>query len=97
VASRDAIGDGQDTLHQPGEVLGGDRPAVDLDAFAVGDEVRLRRRPDVVARCAERGPGDGQDAALAVRPGDQGSTDAPFGVPELAQQRACPPEALPVA
>ena len=72
-----------------------DRPAVDLDPLAVGHEVRFRRRPDAIARGAQRRIGEGQDAALAVGPGDQRAADRPLGMAELAQQRARPAEPEP--
>ena len=66
VAPRHAVGDRQDALDETGEVVGGDRPSVDLDALAVGDEVWLRGGPDPVARRAQGRLRDGEDAALAV-------------------------------
>ena len=42
--------DAQDPLDEPREVVGGDRPPIDLDPLAVGHEMRLGRRPDAVAR-----------------------------------------------
>ena len=90
-----AVRDGQDALDETGEVVGGDRPAVDLDALAVGDEVWLRGRPHAVACGAQGRLRDGEDAALAVRPGDERATDRAFGVVELAQQGPRPPEAQP--
>ena len=72
---------------------GGDRPAIDHDAFAVGHEVRLRRGPDPVAGGPQRGVGQGQDAALAVGPGDERAPDRPFRVVELAQQGSRPAQA----
>ena len=35
VAARDPVGDGQHLFDEPGEVGGGDRPAVDLDALPI--------------------------------------------------------------
>ena len=95
VTRRDPVGGDQDALDQPREVVRGDRPAIDLDPLAVGHQVRLGRGPDPVARGSQRGIGEGQDAALAVGPGDQRATDRALGMVELAEQRPRPPEAQP--
>ena len=89
-ATRSAIGRISDD--QTGEVVGGDRRAVDADPLAVGDEVRLRCRTDVMAGRTQRGVCEGQDASLAVGATDERSPDGPFRVPELAQERPCPPK-----
>ena len=95
VTRRDPVGGGQDAPDQPREVVRRDRPAVDLDPLAVGDQVRLGGRPDPVAGGSQRGIGEGQHAALAVGPGDQRATDRALGIVEFAEQGARPPEAQP--
>ena len=95
VTRRDPVGGGQDALDQPREVVRGDRPAIDLDPLAVGHQVRLWGRPDPVASGSQRGIGEGQDAALAIGPGDQRATDRALGMVEFAEQGAGPPEAQP--
>ena len=97
VTHGDAVRDRQHPLHEPGEVLGGDRAPIDLDPLAVGDEMGLGGRPDVVAGGPQRGIGQGQDAALAVGPRDQRAADRPLRVIEGLEQGARPAETQPDA
>ena len=50
---------------------------------------------DPVAGRAQRGIGERQDAALAVRAGDEGAADGQLRVAQLPQERAGPPEPEP--
>ena len=97
VPAGDAIGDGQDRRDVAGEVGHGDGRAVDDDALAVRHEVRLGRLADAQPGRPERAAGDGQHAALAVRPGDEGAAHGELRVAELAQERAGPAQAEPDA
>jgi hypothetical protein len=83
-ARRDPVGDGQHGPDESGERRGVDRPPVDDDPLAVGHEVRLRRLADAVAGGAQRGPGQRDDRALAVGPGDEGAADASWDRPSRA-------------
>ena len=97
VASGDPVCDGQDSPTSRAKSSGRDRPAIDLDPLAIRDQVRLRGRPDPMAGRPERRLGQRQDAALAVRPGDERAADRSFRVVELAQQGARPAEPQPDA
>jgi hypothetical protein len=66
-----------------------DGPPVDLEPLAIRDEVRLGRRAGADAGRAQRAPGDGQDAALAVRPADEGATQLELRITERMQEGAC--------
>ena len=90
VATRSASG--QHAVDQPGEVAGRDGPAVDHDPLAVGHEVGLGRLADAVPGGAQRRSGERDDAALAVRAGDERAADLSLRVAQRAQQRADPPE-----
>ena len=79
------------------EVVGTDRPAVDLDPFAVGDEMRLGGRTHVVAGRSQGGVGQGQDAALAVGPGDQCAADGALRVAQRGEQGTRPAKPEPHA
>ena len=85
----------EDSVDEPREVVGVDRPAIDLDPLAVGDEVRLGRRADAVPGRPKRRIGQGQDTALAVRPGDEGAADAQLRVAERVEQGARPAKPQP--
>jgi hypothetical protein len=69
-----------------------DRPAPDLEALPVRHEMRLRGFARTQAGRTKRGTGEGEDAALAVRPGDEGTADPELWIPELAQERPGPSE-----
>ena len=61
----------QDLAHEPGEVVGRDGAAVDHQSLAIGHEVRLGRLADAQPGGPQRGTGERQHAALAVRPGHE--------------------------
>ena len=83
-------------------VAGIDRAAGDLHPLAVRDEVRLGRLAGAQAGRSNRGRGEGQDAALAVRAGDERPADAELRIAQLAEERPRPaqpepdPEAAPI-
>ena len=97
VPAGDPVRDGQHPPDEPGEVVRGDRLPVDLDPLAVRDEVRLRGGPDPMTGRPERRLGQGEDAALAVRPGDERAADGALRMIELAQQGPRPAEPEPDA
>jgi hypothetical protein len=98
-ARGDPVGQRQDLLDQAGEGLGRDRPAVHDDPLPVRHEVGLGRLSHAIAGGPEGGPGERDDAALAVRPGDERAAHLELRVPERTQQGADPaePEADPVS
>ena len=53
----------------------------------------LRRLADAVAGRPQRRPGEGEDAALAVRAGDQRAADGELRIAERAEERPRPAEA----
>ena len=67
--------------------------AVHDDPLPVRHEVRLGRLADAVPGGPQRRPGERDDAALAVRPGDERAADLALRVAQRAQQRADPAEA----
>ena len=69
------------SLDEPGERRRVDRPPADLHPLPVGHEVRLRRLAGSDAGSPERAAGEREDAALAVRPGDERPADASCGSP----------------
>ena len=69
--TRDPVGGGDDLADEPGERRRIDGPSVDLEPLPIADEVRLGRLADPVAGRPERRAGEGEHAALAVRPGHQ--------------------------
>ncbi len=97
VPPRDPVGDVEDDPDQPGEVVGGDRPAVDADPLAIGDQVRLGRGAGPIAGGSKRGVGQGQHAALAVGAADERAAHGPFRIAQFVQQRPRSPEPKPDA
>ena len=94
-ATRSAIGRISPTSRA--NVAAVDGPAVDLEALAVGDEVRLRRLAGPDAGGPQRGPGERQDAALAVRAAHQGAAQRPLRVAQLAEEGPRPAQPEPDA
>ena len=72
-----------------------DRPAVDLQPLAIGDEMRLGRRADSHPRGPQRAAGEGENAALAVRATDEGATQLALRITEGLQEGACPTQSQP--
>ena len=70
------------------------RPAI-WSRSRYDDEVRLRRLAGAQAGRPERRAGQGEDAALAVRAGDERAADAELRIAELAEERPRPPEPEP--
>ena len=94
VAPRDPVRDGEDALDEPGEVVGArsGRPSMTIRSRYVtrwGFGVSPTRRPAARKRAA----GQREDAALAVRAGDERPADGQLRVAELAEQGPGPPEA----
>ena len=94
-AARQAVGGRDRVRDEPGERGRVDRPAGDLEPLAIRHEVRLRRLAGAQPGRPERRPGEGQDAALAVRAGDQRAADAELGIAELAEEGPRPAEPEP--
>ena len=92
-----AIGGGERLADEPGERRRVDRTPADLQPLAVGDEVRLRRLADAAAGRPERGRGQGEDAALAVRARDERPANGALRIAELAQERTRPAQPEPDA
>ena len=69
-----------------GEVVGVDGPAVDHDPLAIADQVRLGRLADAQAGRAQRAPGQGQHAALAVGARDERAADRELRVAQRVEQ-----------
>ena len=82
-----------DLPNEPRERHRVDRPAVDLQPLAVADEVRLGGRPDPGPGCTQRGSGEGQDAALAIRAADERTPQLELRIAECLEERACPSQA----
>ncbi len=95
MAPCDAVGDSQDGVDVPREVVDADRVAVDGDALAIRHQVRLRRFADTETGGTQRAAGQGEDAALAVGPGHEGTAHGQMRVAERRQQCPCPPEPEP--
>jgi hypothetical protein len=81
-----AIDCGQHALDGRSEVRSRDRLAVDGDALAIADEVRLRHRPDRGARRDEHRADHRHHRALAVRPADERSAQVTLRITELGHQ-----------
>src|SRR6266550_1591261 len=69
------------------------RPAVDLQPLAVADEVRLGGGPDPDPGRAQRGSGEGQHAALAVRAADKRPPQLELRIAECLEECTCPSQA----
>ena len=69
-----------------------DRPPVDLQPLPVADEMWLRRRPDPDSGRAQCAPGDGEDAALAVRPADERAANCELRIADGMEEGACSTE-----
>ena len=82
-AARDPRCGVQDLADEPRERRRIDQPTVDLEPLAVADEMRLGRLGDAVAGRPQRGPGQGEDAALAVGAGDQRAPERQLRIAEL--------------
>ncbi len=89
---RQPFGDAESLEDEPRERDRIDRPAVDLEPFAVRHEVGLRRLADPEPRGAECARDQRQHAALAVRARDEGPTELSLRVPQGRQERPRPPE-----
>ena len=72
------------------------RPST-CDPLPIGDQVRLWRLADPEPGGPQRAPGEGEDAALAVRARDERAADAELRVAELAEQGPRPAEPEPDA
>jgi hypothetical protein len=98
---RNAIRGREHVPHESGERRRVDRPAADLEPFAVRDEVRLRGLAGSQPGRAERGTRQREDTALAVRPRDQRPADGELRIAERAKERPRPaqsqPNAIPAA
>ena len=94
VARGDAIGQRQHLPGEPGERLRVHRHAVDLEPLAIRDQMRLGRLAGPMPGGLQRRADQRQDAALAVRAGDQGAAEGALRVAETGQQspRAGQPE-----
>ena len=94
VARSDAIGQGKHLAGKSGERLRVHRHAVDLEPLAIRDQMRLGRLAGSVSRGLQCRADQRQDAALAVRAGDQGAAEGALRVAETGQQspRAGQPE-----
>jgi len=97
VATGYAVGDGEDLADQSAERVRVDGPPVDDQALAVRDQVRLWRLADPEPGASKRTAGQGNDAALAVRTGDQRAAERVLWVTELAEQCPRPSKAEPDA
>jgi hypothetical protein len=92
VPLRHPIRDREHSLDVAGEILDADRMAIDDDALPIRHQVRLRRLPDAQPGRSKGATGEGQHAALAVRPGHERAACGQLRIAELAQQRSRPPK-----
>ncbi len=72
--------------HQASERGRVDGSTGDLQSLSIGHEVWLGGLAHAQAGSPQRGTAKGQDAALAVRAGDERAADAEVGIAELAQK-----------
>ena len=89
-AARDPGRRVEDLTDEPRERPRVDEPAIDLEPLAIAHEVWLGRLRDAVAGGLQGGPGQGEDAALAVRPCDECAPERQLGVAELGEERLRP-------
>ena len=93
VSTLDTISSRQDLANEPRERHRVDRPAVDLQPLAVADEVRLGGGPDPDPGRTQRGSGEGQHAALAVRAADKRPPQLELRIAECLEECTCPSQA----
>ena len=91
----DPSGRVEDLADEPGERRRVDEPAVDLEPLAVAHQVRLGGLGDAIAGGPQRRPGEGEDAALAVRAADERAAEGELRVAELAEERPGPAQPEP--
>ena len=89
----------EDLADESGEGGGVDEPAVDLEPLPIADEMGLGGLGDAQAGGSQCRTGQGEHAALAVRPGNQRPAELELRIADLAEERPRPtqPETDPEA
>ena len=93
MAGGNPVGGIEDLANEPGKRVRIDQTTVHLESLAVADQVGLGRLTDAIACGCEGAAGQGEHAALAVRPGHEGAANRPLWVTERTQERNGAPQA----